>query len=630
MTNRVIGAMEVSLNGVWYPVASPPRPFLASVFPQKITIGDRTKDDEPFASTVIWSDFRGGIGVNRFRLSEPGDINRCWWSTCGLRWPGLIVPSTQATNQTSNVRAFLSGLALLPDDSGNNYLYFVDRAAAGTYDVYRSDQNEADVDTGVNLTAEPTDVIAFRTTGGPNPGTRYLVYAEASQIDYTSDVTNGTTWASDTTDIDYLAFWDGKLWGIDATTGQAYWTFDPASGWNQVERLALGQPDLISDLFTGPDGTGEEQLYCATEVGLFIRDSTAGQWRKTSLQIPQIRYAGRNTVVWRDAIYFKAGMAIYEYHPGRATIRSIGPDQDHGLPAAYVNHEAYAMYATHNELLVSTVAISGTQAPIILGWDGRGWQYIATVATTSGSRRISDMIACTRNGTYYLYYAVDAKNGANDITNVRRMQLYSNLTNPDQISTYTYTDGMTLETPWFDGGWSDADKLALRVKVGVEDADANDTLKVEYRLNFDDATTYTLGTITSSGRTTYNLEQTLASGNANGLVFQSIKFVLTWANGASTTTAKLNYLSLAYIKMLDDRWGWEVDVDANRGHRDQTAMQLMAALRTAIENNNLIEFTFRDDSSNSRNYWVKVLEASMVERTGHDERGLVHLKLIEP
>ena len=57
---------------------------------------------------------------------------------------------------------------------------------------------------------------------------------------------------------------------------------------------------------------------------------------------------------------------------------------------------------------------------------------------------------------------------------------------------------------------------------------------------------------------------------------------------------------------------------------------MRTALVTAIESKTLNEFTFRDDSGGTRNYYVDVVSATGLEYTGHDERGISTINLVEP
>ena len=72
----------------------------------------------------------------------------------------------------------------------------------------------------------------------------------------------------------------------------------------------------------------------------------------------------------------------------------------------------------------------------------------------------------------------------------------------------------------------------------------------------------------------------------------------------------------------------ELDITNRFGNRSPT--QLRAALVTATEQDELAEFTFRDDDGNDRNYYVDVVSATGLEQTGHDESGRSRIMVVEP
>ena len=65
---------EVSLNGVRYPVTGPVQSILASIYPAKVVIGDTTRDSQQRASVVAWSDWRGGVVIER--MEGAVDVDR--------------------------------------------------------------------------------------------------------------------------------------------------------------------------------------------------------------------------------------------------------------------------------------------------------------------------------------------------------------------------------------------------------------------------------------------------------------------------------------------------------------------------------------------------------------------------
>ena len=60
------------------------------------------------------------------------------------------------------------------------------------------------------------------------------------------------------------------------------------------------------------------------------------------------------------------------------------------------------------------------------------------------------------------------------------------------------------------------------------------------------------------------------------------------------------------------------------------AITLRKKLVEAIESETLVEFTFRDDSGGTRNYYVDVTSAQGLEFTGRDERGSTMISVVEP
>jgi len=222
------------------------------------------------------------------------------------------------------------------------------------------------------------------------------------------------------------------------------------------------------------------------------------------------------------------------------------------------------------------------------------------------------------------------------------MTMPSNIINPSEIGDFAYGTSGVHETPWFNAGQSEVDKLALRLKVEVNDAssdvldDANDYVRsvaVQYATDYSESYT-SLGTITSDGITTYTF------GSNLGTAFRAIKFKLTLTRTAGANTTDENQLKLTspdvvsttleYRKKLEARWGHQVQVDINKAYKGNTPKQLRANLVSAIESTTLVEFTFRDDDSAERNYYVDIASATGLEQTGYDESGVSTISLMEP
>jgi len=199
-----------------------------------VVIGDTSRDDQTRASVVAWSDFRGGIGIERMKGAT--DVDRAWWSTLQLRFQGnLVLPglATQTADQSVSGVYDVGALGELSDE--------IYAAFSTTVKKYNSvtDSWGSSLHT---LPAAATDVITCRIGG-----TVYMVVACTSAYVHTTD---GSTFSNEVDDIKYLACWDERLWGID-NTGQLRWTNDLSVAtpvWTDDAQLPL--PDgYVTDLF---------------------------------------------------------------------------------------------------------------------------------------------------------------------------------------------------------------------------------------------------------------------------------------------------------------------------------------------------------------------------------------------
>ena len=339
----------------------------------------------------------------------------------------------------------------------------------------------------------------------------------------------------------------------------------------------------------------------------------------------------------------------------------MGPDRDDGIPATY-RGTIRKLVGTHTELIA---AIDATTAPGAQAATDIPWQGGATSGASSRSQNViaassgqSSIVAWNDTGWETKWIAPSAKAGKQvDVMLVSNAgkgyyrlwwgldgQVYSQLipfdvTNPSQLvavegTDYAYESSGTHETPWFDAQQTEVDKLAIKLKVEVQGASADETVGVSYATDY--STSYTdLTTITSTTLGATEGTQTFllpTSDSPVGVSFRSIKFKLTLARGSSDTTKSPDVVSLTleYRKKLEAKYGHTVEVDLNTTYKGNDPKQLRNNLVSSIESNTLQEFTFRDDSGGERNYYVDVTSATGIEYTGYDERGSSRITLVEP
>ena len=674
MAAKVETTNEISLGGVYYPIVRPVQSVLASIYPSKVVIGDTSKDSQTRTSVIAWSDWRGGIGIDR--MEEGRDVNRAWWSDCQLRYKNHLILGNLA-NQTESIAHGLAkagaGTGIAAINEFGDKIYAVWNGTNGESPKLYVYNNTSDYwwdgrteDQAIGVHASDSFGVPDQVTDSlnfvKNDNTNYLVlahydsngtgYSYATVPSY--DGSNNAAWTNDTADTKYLAQWDDRLWGI-SHSGQLWYAFTPGTETNDAQLpLPAG---YVTGLFVARDAGGEPILYAATKKGLWAHDAANARFVKTEVEFPFHPHAGKGTERWRDSIYFPSGLGLYRYVNGAnaAVLTVAGPDRDDGLPES--NRGTIMLTAgTHNELLVgvdattapnitsadsvpyqwqtgagsgigghgSMVIDAGTGYSSILGYNELGWEA-KWVADTAG-RRIDAMHVSNAysdvNENYRAWF------GFND--NVYYMKLPVDIINPSRVTEFEYAESGTHETPWFNAGQSEVDKLALKLKVETQDCSSTETVIVQYATNYSESYT-SMGTITSDGITTYTF------GSGVGTDFRSIKFKLTLAR--TTTTSTANYkkktpdvvsMTLEWRKKLPAKWGHQVQLDLNKEYKGKTPKELRTALVTAIESKTLNEFTFRDDSGGTRNYYVDVVSATGLEYTGHDERGISTVNLVEP
>lgn len=725
MTSKVVDTNEISLNGVYYPITRPIRSTLASIYPAKVVIGDTSKDDQLRSSIIAWADWRGGIGVNR--MEGAGDVSRAWFSTCQLRYKNhLVLPNLATATETPEHNLGQTTIGSINTFGGEVYAAW-NGGSGATPKIYKyaNGGDSWSELTTAGITDAVTDSVVFTDAGG----TSYLVFAHydsgGSGYSYSS---NGTSWTTDAQDTKFLTTWDERLWGI-SHAGQL-WSA-AAVGTEHLDAV-LPLPDgSVTALFVARNAMGIPIIYAATTEGLFAHNADNAMWEATQFTLPIHPDNGSGSTRWREAVYIPSGNGIYSYINGSnaAVVTVVGPDRDDGLPSDK-RGIIRTMAGSHNELLIGIDAQVGADAvatdaiprqwqshmgshvmaddtgySTILGYNELGWET-KWIAGDTGTT-FDDMHVSSAYNKYRLWW------GANGV--VYFMNLPKDVINPSEVDDFAYATTGVHETPWFNAGQSEVDKLALNLRIECQDLSTTEKVKVEYATDYIESYTEAIATLDSStmfaqvsgsiSKTTLNgaISSTSATSvtvdDASGLVvgdfiivgsehmtitaisaktltvtrasnsttaathadevavaiggsagtyrytfesgvgtkFRAIKFKLTLSRSSGTTTGLEKFespdvvsLTLEWRKKLPAKWGHTAEVDLNRPYRGKEPKDLRNELITAIESETLVEFTFRDDSGGTRNYYVDVTAAVGMEYTGRDERGTTQISVVEP
>ena len=622
---RVQTRQEVSINGVFYRTKGQITQKLINQWAPKFVIGDMTKDSQQRAS--VWAPrFNRGIGKYRVRPGEESD--KAWWSTLQIRGTHIVLPQL-ATTTAVGAAAQVGAIGTLSSE-----IY----AAFGT-DVRKynntTDSWGSSLDT---LPAVPTDSITFRMND-----VVYLAFATTSGYTYTS---NGSSWVDDTTDTLYMAFWDDRLWGID-NTGQLWYSSQIGA---ESPGAQLPLPDgSVNDLFVARNADGVLVLFAATTVGLYAHDDLNNRWLYTELELPEHPDNGKGSTRWRNSVYIPAGLGIYQYIQGSnsAIATVVGPDLDDGLPSAQ-RGVVRQLIGTHNDLLAITDSTTapgsramyvsrgmGTHHGVIidpdvgyssiLGWNEAGWE--CKWIGGSSEEAITWAHVSFAYSEYRLWWAQNQR--------VYYMPLQRDIQNPQQNTTLTYASTeQELLTPWLEVS-QESNGLALSLKVETLGCSSNETVDVDYALNYVESYT-NLGTITSNGITEYLFPNSTAPA---GTAFRSLQIRCRLVRGSTTTlTPDITGITLLYEKNLPPKYQFQADLDLTNApdgnYKGQTNGQLRDALQVAKESSTLVEFTFRNDTDTDlgtadRRYYVKVYDSTDMQETGEDESGTSQVMLIE-
>ena len=612
MVQRVKDRSEIILNGAGnrYRLSGDGRvrQTLQSQYPQKRVFGDVDKDSNPRTSLVVWDDWTGGIGL--YSTNGKEGMNRSLFNRCETRFKGhLTLPKVMTSATDNSVSGSIleiserAGVIIAAMNGGTDaYVYTPAAGVGGGSWGSKVHDFPAVVTDSLNFTLAGTEYVAFACTS-----------------DYT--FFNGSSWANSTSTKPTvrLAFWDDRLWGID-NTGQLWFSTAIDSETNDA-KLSL-PAGYVNELFTGPDATGEDILYASTNVGLYAHDAANSRFVKTKGVFPQDDTAKHGAATWNGEIYVAVGdMTVWRYNPVAGTIRSVGMDLDAGLQSGTSTDvgDIVRLVPVHSGVIAQ---VNGAGADGVWEYNGTGWHFMVFPVGSVGTLHASDAGGCYR---LYLNDGVLLKFRVLDVGHV----------NPD-VATIVYdTTAVRLFhiTPWFNAGQNEIDKLAIRMRLDCTGMTSNETVKVEYGIDYG-TTFYTdedyIFTITGNGVTTRTFPEIVNNNSEAGAAFRAIRFKLTLNQSTSTTvTPNVKSLSLEWRRKIPTRYRGSMVIDHTRRYGGRSAKQLKAALITAVELSTMAEVTWVDDGGDTQNYFCDVSLEEDSGESGRKETGMTKITVVE-
>ena len=625
------GSIVIDNKPYWLSGGRSVRLFDAAQTPGKITIGEASAADNPNASEWNIDDGRGGIGVEIMEPSQ--DADRVWWADVDLRRKGRFFLQRRAIATSNNPANDIGTLTEFKNEMYASFSTAV-HIYNNTTDTWGSSVR--------TLSAAATD--AKRGLVG---GVDTLVIATTTELDYTTD---GAAWSRNTLDIKYVVFWNDLLWGIDQA-GQLYYTDDLSADWSPDAQLQMPDDYITGlDVYIGADN--EEHLLAITKAGVVLHDNINQKFfQPKDLKFPFHPNAGQKTEIWRGSLWYSAGNAMYKIQFGETTlVIPVGPDQDHGLPQSRRGVIIQTL-GSFNDLIVLMDSsegdgVSAVEARVsrgvgkhhgfsansdlgfsqILEYNERAWQ--ARWVTDVSSKPISAGAVANAYSTYRLWWAENQT--------VYYSQLPTDAVNPLQVPTSEYQPSGTLETPYNDMGIRNQVKTALDVLVETDNPTTDETIKVEYALNYTDVytvlanDTFTDGVINTTGETKFRLS---SDDLPIGVNFRAIRFRVTFNRGDTVTnTPQLIKLTLVWDAVVDVIYGISAALDVREDSPDgRNTEQQVLDLNSAFAKGTLSEVTYKNDTTESQNYYMRMRDLQSLEQTGEESTyGVWNVTMVEP
>lgn len=619
---------EVELGGVKFRVLGPVQRVPVNPFPQKITIGDYTRDSDLVASTWAQTDWAGGFGSRLARF--PQDQDRFWYSTCETRWPrALALPP-----KTLQVPVTVSGSR--SPASAVQFGATPVIALGSTLLTLRSD-----LTVGV-LRSYPDPITALLVTGGK------LWVGGPSFLEQTTDLSTFTPVSGVVGRL--LAELGGWVYAVQGDRSlKAY----DGSAWNNAGSLPFPVEDTVA-LFPFPQPDGQVTLFAVVKGGLWVYDRTSLRWFPTQVTWPRGATVGVPTI-WRGDVYIPVGSGILRWTG--TTLSLAGPDRDEGLPPELPDRVT-GVYGSYGFLVAalagrvnppSLTAVSPPPDPGASVLEVPTAQPVIPVrlqqATFDSPELVRESLLLASSGGGWSYLASDAQRTwvpigvverdgriiflADDGQNLILVPLPAGLHNPLRPQLAETAEQGVLLTPWFDAGWLEVPKVALRLRVDVDTLPAGCSLSLSYRT--ESLPWQFVGMVTTAGATTFDL------GGALGTypVFSKLQLRLTLqrTSGAATNTPIVSAVVLTFLRRPDQKFAYQLTLDCSAPWRGKSPEELAAHLLALAVAKQPFRFRFPTDPVPhtvilSRLQWAEI--GGMVSFQGADQpAGRAAISVIE-
>ena len=587
---------EVIIDGVPFPVSGDIRRQKISQFPSKIVIGDTSRSDQQHVSEWVITKLEG-LGIEN--LNEQEDLGR-FWDSYGI-WtldPKCIHLMRESTSILATSTGF-SPIALASvGDAEGTHLYIWKGKLYLTHGNGYVKRFEPGVDWADVVSAagyeEITDVLQYTTSGGTVENLVMLMPGTAAWLISTSGDSGSFTMTTGAA-VYKATVVDGVLVGANyidilETTDLATWT-------QAIEHRINSKPvQLIPYRLTE---NRDEIPVASFATGLYYIDRTSGRAYRAMPYYGGDDNSGGGMIELKDELYVPCDHLLWKINS--STIDEIGPYQDEGLDLEDLRIRKVFVYQGRLFALLKTA--------ILLYEDG--WHYLVNLQ--GDLYTIADAVVGTVTdiATGALFWLEVGKSPTTDYTRVWYLTLPAEgvrlIKDPSTAADWTAQGQFTL--PYFDGGFSEWDKVALSVEVLGRSLGTAETIEIQYRM--DEETAWkSLGYARINGRTSLPFPD--ERGKPLGITFRKLQLRVYLTHSTANATPVLEALTLRYYRNPGELYGWRMLVDCTQPWKGKTGAELAEKLLELDASAPLTTLCFEAGVER----YVKLLNLNATEATG--------------
>lgn len=614
MTDTTILNVEtVELDGTQYPVSGYVQYQNLAKFENRIVIGDPSKDDDELASTKIYADFSGGLGI--LNEKEGADIGRYWFGV------GLETSKPSQLALTPKVYSW-TGTGLCKPLGVINGKFWMSRFLELWW--YNPATN-AFVDSTWALPDNPSNKpVIYNSKMYISLGatTGYCVFdGTAAPVNGISPTVNQCV---------EFCLWDTKLVALqmNSVPGRRLAYFDGTT-WTYPAGASLvgtGETGLhVKTFFTRGD---DPAIYIITNTSVWGYDPVGQQMIPTTLQLPANSANGQAVTVWRagENLNVASGMGVYAWSGPGGSIAPIGMDRDEGVPIEYTGKIMDLEPGLNEMYAIVKVPNRAGYLHGLFSYNGIGWRCIHQHTNSSDFQTWSMLSSIGDDLALYWGWG----------STFYWMKVPFGYANPRQIVREGILDYETtgyVITSWFDANMQEFDKLlshfySRQSAVALDNTSGAARPNIQLQYQLDDETA-----AWSAVRTSY----TPVFQNDLNFTARKIRFKITYNKGtlaaATPATSILDALVLKYIKVPSLYGSWTFTVNlAFEGFWgppdgtgvDKDAQTIRHELDALLAKGSFITFGHQGNT-----YRTRISRVSGADSTAMDRRGSRTVTVVE-